>query len=95
MILQDDIKASRTRMQSAQGDTQLHLEKLMNNQRRLVELYAQEGNIRTILVSIQTKLMPSLEVLKQEIAKDKVYMKEDVNISIEEGLVDLATRIEI
>ena len=46
-------------------------------------------------MSIQTKSMPSLEVLKQEIAKAKVYMKEDVNISTEEGLVDLATRIEI
>ena len=94
-MLQDDLKARNTRMQSAQGDTQLHLEKLMNNQRRLAKLYAQEGNIRTILVSIQKKLMPSLEVLKQVIAKIEVYMKEDVNISTEEGLVDLAMGIEI
>ena len=67
----------------------------MNNQRRLSKLYDQERNIRTILVSLQRKLIPSLEVLKQEIAKAEVYMKEDVSISIEEGLVDLATRIEI
>ena len=65
MMLQANLKVSNTRMQSAQGDTQLHLEKIMNNQRRLHELYAQEGNIRTILVSIQTNFMPSLEVLKQ------------------------------
>ena len=95
MMLQADLKVSNTRMHSAQGDTQLYLEKLMKNQRRLVELYSQEGNIRNILVSIQTKLMPSLEVLKQEIAKVKDYMKEDVNMSTKEGLVDLATRIEI
>ena len=67
----------------------------MNNQRRLAELYAQEGNIRTILVSIQTKLMPSLEILKQEIARAEVCIKEDVNISTEEGLVDLTAWIEI
>ena len=39
--------------------------------------------------------MPSLEFLKKEIAKAEVYMKEDVNICIEEGLMDLATWIEI
>ena len=67
----------------------------MNNQRRLSKLYAQEGNLRTILVSIQTKVMPSLEVLKQEIANAEVFVKEYFHISIEEGLVDLAARIEI
>ena len=39
--------------------------------------------------------MPSLEVLKQEQAKAEVLLKEDVNISIEIGLVDLAARIDI
>ena len=95
MILQADIKAFGTRMQSTQGDTQLHLEKLKNNQRRLAKLYAQEGNIRTTLVSIQTKLLPPLEILKQELAKAKVLMKEDANISTEEGLVELVAKIEI
>ena len=95
MMLQADLKANNTRMQSTQGDTQLHLEKLTNNQRRLAKLYAQEGNIRTILVSIQTKLMPSPEVLKQEITNAEVYMKEDVNISTKEGLVNLAAQIDI
>ena len=95
MMLQDDIKASGTRMQSAQGDTHLHLKKLMNNQRRLAKLYAQEGNIRNTMVRIQKKLLPQLEILKSELAKEEVLMKEDANISIEEWLVDLATRIEI
>ena len=82
-------------MQSAQGDTQLHLHKLMNNQRRLSKLYAQEGNIRTTIVSIQTKLFPPLEFLKKELAKVEALMKDDANISTKEGLVDLAARIEI
>ena len=63
----------------------------MNNQRR----YDQEGNIRTTLVSIQTKLLPPLEILKQELAKAEVLMKKDANISTEEGLVELVARIEI
>ena len=87
MMLQAKIKAFSTRIQLAQGDTRLHLEKLMNNQRRLAELYAQEGNIRTTLVSIQKKFLPPLEILKQEIAPTKVLMREDANISIKEGLV--------
>ena len=82
-------------MQSAQGDTQLHLQKMMNIQRRLTKLHAQEANIRTTLVSIQTNLFPPLEILKQELAKSEVLMKEDANISIEEGPIDLAARIEI
>ena len=82
-------------MKSTQGDTLLHLEKIMNNQQILAKLYAQEGNIRTTLMSIQTKLLPPLKNLKQELAKAKVLMKEDANISIEEGLVKLATKIEI
>ena len=44
-------------------------------------------------MSIQTKLLPPLEILKQELAKAEVLMKEDANISIEEGLVELAAKI--
>ena len=46
-------------------------------------------------MSIQTKLLPPLEILKRELAKEEALMKEDANISIEEGLVDLDARIEI
>ena len=51
--------------------------------------------MKTILISIQIKFLPTLEVLKQELAKAEVILKEDVNISTKIGLVDLATRIEI
>ena len=67
----------------------------MINQRRLAKLYAQEGNIRTTLVSIQKILLPPIEILKKELVKAKALMIEDDNISTKEGLVDLAARKEI
>ena len=67
----------------------------MNNQRRLAKLHEQRANIRTTLVSIQTKLLPPLEILKKELAIAEALMIEDANISTKEGLVDLVARIEV
>ena len=67
----------------------------MNTQRRLVELHAQEANIRTTLVSMQKNLLPTLEIMKKELAIIKALMIEDANISTKEGMVDFSTRIQV
>ena len=46
-------------------------------------------------MSIQKKLLPPLEILKKELAKVQSLMTKDANILTEEGIVDLAERIEI
>ena len=67
----------------------------MITQDRISELKVQEANIQEKLISIQSMLMPHMEVLRHELSISKTLMSRDVNISNEEGQVDLATTLEI
>ena len=64
-------------------------------QGRLSELQAKESNIRRNFISIQFMLLPHMEIMKHELSLAKALMKIDANLSTEEGLVDLATTLEI
>ena len=61
----------------------------------LTKLQGKEARKRTTLVSIQTILIPCMEVLHHELSIAETLMSQDANISTEEGLVDLATSLEI
>ena len=67
----------------------------MITQGRLVKLQAKEANIRHKLISIQWMFLSHMEVLEHEHSIAKNLMCQDASISTKEGLVDLATQLEI
>ena len=69
--------------------------KLTFDQQRLVELLARDIGIRKKLISIQFMLLPYLEIIHRKLPIAQNLMKKDTHLSTHEGLVTLATNLEI
>ena len=54
-------------------------------------MQAQDANIKSTLIGIQSMLTPHMEVLHKELAYAVILMKRDSHISTHEGLVDLVS----
>ena len=61
----------------------------------LVELKAQDTNIWATLIGIQSMLTPHMKVLHKEIAYAETLKKKDNKFSTHDGLVDLASQLDI
>ena len=72
-----------------------HFKILLQTQRQLVALIADEANIRAKLTSIQATLTPHIEILHKELGYAKTLLKKDPKISTLNGLVHLAAELSI
>ena len=65
-----------------------HFNRLAFTQARLVELMTNDGIIRAKLISIQTMLIPHLEVMQREFQSKKEIVQRDPNLFIVDSLID-------
>ena len=58
-------------------------------------LQAQDANICATLINIQAMLTSHMKVIHKELAYDEILMKKYSNLSTHDGLVNLATELDI
>ena len=92
---QGDLQHIGTTLNLSPGQSQVHFQRLLTTQGRLVEVQAQDANIWSTLISIQSMLTSHMEVLHKELAYAETLMKKDSHLSTHDGLVDLATQLDI
>ena len=93
--LQGNLQLTGSILKLSPDNSQIHFQRLLMTQSRLSKLQATNANIRYTLISIQSMLRPHMEVLQKELAFVDTLMKKDSQLSTHEGLVDLATNLEI
>ena len=69
--------------------------KLTFSQERLVELVENDGRIRDMLISIQTILLPHLEVMQRDLISAKEVVERDPSLPTSFSLIDLVAMLEI
>ena len=73
------------------GQSHSHFQNLLSIQRRLAKKKAQDTNIISTLISIQSIVTTYVEVMHKEITCAKTLIKKDNKLSTHGGLVDLVS----
>ena len=68
---------------------------MLHTQRELVALIAEEANIKSKFMQIQSSITPHLKVLHEEKVYVETILKKDPNLSTLDGLVHLIVEIAI
>lgn len=93
--LERDLKKIGNILQQFPSQGQSYFQNLLSAQGQLASLQAQDANIRATLINIHSMLIPHMEVLHKELSYAEIFMKKDPHLSTNEGLVTLATELDI